>query len=75
MVMMSFPRNLSKRNLVIGYLPSGTPCLDSSITFFFFFQIFEIIKIAFFISYLEHKTMADTPKSWSLDLDVLWTFK
>lgn len=32
-------------------------------------------KLLFIFSYLEHKTMADTPKSWSLDLDVLWTFK
>lgn len=49
--------------------------LNNFVGWFFSFQNFEIIKIAFFISYLEHKTMADTPKSWSLDLDVLWTFK
>lgn len=42
---------------------------------FFSFKFSKLFKLLFFISYLEHKTMADTPKSWSLDLDVLWTFK
>lgn len=47
--------------------------LNNFVGFLGFFL--KLLDIAFFISYLEHKTMADTPKSWSLDLDVLWTFK